>query len=102
MSDVFLSMMSHLMWVVFPKMLVVLCRCYVGLPCTNIVARFSVMTSGVFVTFDVFVKLESERCSLGDRVTHYVLVVMYCLLNNVDWVPVSKGCAYARSNKSTF
>ena len=43
MSGCFLSMIL-LMWVVFPDMLVVLCMCYVGLPCTNIVARFSVMT----------------------------------------------------------
>ena len=45
MPGCFLSMMSHLMCVVFPNRLVVLCRCYVGLPCTNI--PHSVLTRDV-------------------------------------------------------
>ena len=56
------------MWVVFPNTLVVMCRCYVGLPCTNIVARLSVITSWVLVTFDLYVKLGRECCSLVDLV----------------------------------
>ena len=39
-------MMSHLIWVVFPNMLVVLCRCYVGLPCINIVSC-EILSNGV-------------------------------------------------------
>ena len=64
-------MRGPLMWVVFPNMLVVMCRCYVGLPCTTIVARFSVITSWVCVTFDLYVKLGRECCSLVDRVNKH-------------------------------
>ena len=52
MSGCFLSMMTHLMWVVFPNMLVVLSRCYVGC-----------VTKGVC---DLCVKIKRECCSLVD------------------------------------
>ena len=68
------------MWVVFSKMLVVMCRCHVGLPCTNIVARSSVMTSWVVVTFDLYVKLGRDRVNkhtkkcLESRATQFFII----------------------------